>query len=171
MRLLLNRPTKGFTLIEFVILLLIIAILAIVININWPGSSLTLGAEATQLATDLRYTQALSMTQGQRYCLKISGGTYQILNSATGSPILLAFGNVTSILGNGISFGSISPSGSAMFVFDGAGIPYYSGSTTCNTANAQAATPLATSGSIPLTAGGQTRTILISAETGRVLVQ
>jgi prepilin-type N-terminal cleavage/methylation domain-containing protein len=171
MRLCLKRQLKGFTLIELVILLLIIAVLAVVVNINWPGSTLNLGAQTSQLATDLRYTQALSMTRGQRYCLKISGNTYQIVNSATGTAMVLAYGNLTATLGNGIAFGAISPGGSAMFVFDGSGIPYYSSSTTCNTTNAQAATALTGNGSIILSAGGQTRTILISAETGRVLVQ
>jgi type II secretory pathway pseudopilin PulG len=165
------RALKGFSLIELVVIILIIAILAIVVSTNWPGVTLNLGAQTEQLATDLRYTQALAMTQGQRYCLLISANTYTIINSTTSTSIKLALGNTTVTLGNGITFGAITPASTAMFVFDGKGVPYYTTNSVCNTTNAQAATTLTSTGSIPLTASAQTRTITLSPETGRVLVQ
>jgi MSHA pilin protein MshC len=166
-----RRSVKGFTLVELVVVIIVISVLAIVVNIQWPGTSLNLGAQTEQLASDLRYTQALAMTQGQRYCLKIAGSTYQIINSATNTAIILAFGNSSVTLGNSITFGAIVPASTSMFVFGGSGIPYYSTSSTCTTANALAATALSSNASIQLTAAGQTVTILISPETGRVLIQ
>lgn len=164
-----RRSIKGFTLVEFVITIMVISVLAVFITSNWPGRALNLGAQTEQLATDLRYTQSLSMTQGQRYCLIISGNSYQIVNSATGAAVALALGGSTETLDSNISFGAISPA--TMFVFDGMGVPYSSASGACNTANAQAATALASTATITLIAGGQSRTISISPETGRVLVQ
>jgi prepilin-type N-terminal cleavage/methylation domain-containing protein len=165
----LRRSGKGFTIIELVMVIMLISVSAIVVNIKWPGTSLNLGALTEQLANDLRFTQALSMTQGQRYCLTIASNTYQIVNSATGAAVVLAFGNSTVILGSGITFSTIVPANTALFIFDGNGASYYSTSTTCNAATAAAATALTTSASISLTASGQTRTILISPETGRVI--
>lgn len=166
-----NRSIQGFSLVELVILILIISVLAVVINITWPGSSLNLGAQTSQLASDLRYTQTLSMTRGQRFCLKISGSTYQVINSGTSTAVYLGSGKTTTTLDSGISFGTLAPSGAALYIYDGDGIPYTSTSTTCSAATAQAATALTANGSIPLIASGQTRTILISPDTGRVIIQ
>jgi hypothetical protein len=112
------------------------------------------------------------MTQGQRYCLKITSNTYQIISSATNTAIILAFGNSWVTLGNNISFGAMSPASTVLFVFDGQGTPYTTSSAACTTANAAAATALSgSSATIALTASGQTRTIFITPTTGSVSIQ
>jgi hypothetical protein len=119
----------------------------------------------------LRFAQAKSMTQGVRFCLVISGSTYQLVNSASSTAMTFAMGNTQATLGNGISFGTITPSGAAMIVFDGTGVPYYSTATSCTAANASAATALTSAASISLNTSSATKTISISHETGRILVQ
>jgi len=54
----------GFTLIEMVMMLILIGILAVVFVPRAPSKgSLTIAGQAQQLASDLRYVQALSMTR------------------------------------------------------------------------------------------------------------
>jgi MSHA pilin protein MshC len=167
-----NLPLKanGFTLIELVLVILLIGIISAVAFIKWPALSLNLKAQTEQLANDLRYTQALSMTQNQRYCLKISSNTYQIIASSTSGIVKLAAGNTTTTLSSGISFGTLVPAGTVLYIFDGKGVPYTSTSTTCTTANVNAATALTSTGSIPLNGGGQTQTVNITPETGRITI-
>jgi prepilin-type N-terminal cleavage/methylation domain-containing protein len=155
---------QGFTLLELMIVIVIMAILAIAPFFNWPGTSLNLEGQAQQLTQDIRYTQALSMSQAQRYRLVITAGTssYQILNSS-GAAVSFPSGSTTVTLGSGISFGTFTNLPNSLIVFDGKGIPY----TTTGTPG----TALATAATIPLQAGGSTKTVVVTPLTGRVNVQ
>lgn len=163
--------SKGFSLIELIIVIAILAVIGTVISLQWPGATINLEGRAAQLENDVRLTQSLSMTQGVRYCLVLSTSSYQIVNSNTGVTMVLALGSATANLGNNISFGTLVPAGLKLLVFDGKGVPYSSTSTTCNAANAAAATPLSTNASISLTTTGATETVVVSPETGRVITQ
>jgi prepilin-type N-terminal cleavage/methylation domain-containing protein len=163
------KTCDGFTLVELVITILIISVLAVSVLVQWPALTVSIGAQAEQIASDLRFAQTFSMSAGQRICFLISGNTYSLVASANAGPLTMSRGITSTALATNITFGSITPS--SMFVFDGQGVPYSSSSTTCNNANAQAATALTAAGSIVINGGGQTRTISISPETGRVIVQ
>jgi prepilin-type N-terminal cleavage/methylation domain-containing protein len=154
----------GFTLIELIIVIVIIAILAVIPFFNWPSTSLNLDGQAQQLANDIRYTQSLSMTKAQRYRLVITTGSssYQILNSA-GTAVRFASGNTTVTLASGISFGTLTNLPNSLIVFDGDGIPY--------TTTGSPGTALSANASIPLQAGGNTKTVVIVPLTGKVNVQ
>ena len=154
---------QGFTLIELVCILVLLGVLATGIYIQWPGAVISLGAQAHQLANDVRYTQALSMTKGQRYQLTITSSTaYQILNSS-GTAIVNTMGATTTALKSGVTFGTLSNLPNSLIVFNGQGIPYIDTSSP--------GTTLSTTASIPLVGGGVTKTIIISPQTGRVIVQ
>ncbi len=153
----------GFTLFELIIVIILMAILSLGVYLKWPGSSINLAAEAQQIANDIRYAQSLAMTNGQRYrFVKTSANTYQIVNNA-GTAIKLALGNTTMTLNSGISFGTLSNLPNSLIAFDGLGIPY--------TDTATPGTALSATATIALTASGDTVTISIAPETGRVLVQ
>jgi prepilin-type N-terminal cleavage/methylation domain-containing protein len=167
----LRHSLRGFSLIEVVIIVALVAILAVAANTSWMGLTINLDGQAEQMASDLRFAQVQSMTQGNRYCLVITGSSYQLINSASNTAMTFAMGNTSVTLGNGISFGTVTPSGAALFVFDGTGVPYYSTATSCSAANATAATALTSTASITLSTSSATKTISISPETGRVFVQ
>lgn len=152
----------GFTLLEFVIVIVMIGIMSVFALFQWQGSTITLEAQAQQLAEDLRYTQSLSMTKGQRYrWVKTSANSYQILNSA-GTPITFARGNTTITFTGNIVFGTLTNLPSNLVAFDGKGAPY--------TDTGSPGTALASTATIPLTADSETKTVSISPETGRVIV-
>jgi prepilin-type N-terminal cleavage/methylation domain-containing protein len=152
---------RGFTLIELIVVIIIISLLAVYVFSILPVPSLNLVTAATQLSDDIRYTQSLSMTKNQHYRLvKLSTDTYEILNSA-GTPIVLAQGT-TATLPSGVSFGAWTNLTNNLIAFDGRGIPYIDAAT---------ATPLASTATINFTATGGTITVLVSPQTGRVLVQ
>lgn len=153
----------GFTLLELVTLLVLLSIIAVWASPVWQSSPTETAAEAEQLLNDLRYTQALSMTQGERYFLFIqSSNTYQIRNAA-GTPIKLSFGNTTATLPSGMSFGTLGNLPNNLVAFDGRGAPYSS--------TGSGGTALASPATIPLTLGGSTSTVSISPVTGYGVLQ
>ncbi len=73
----------GFSLLEVVIVLMLIAILLVVAEPRWPNA-LLLEAQAQRLAQDIRYTQALAMNpdRGQSYTIRGSGRSYTIVDAS-----------------------------------------------------------------------------------------
>jgi len=158
-----DRYQKGFTLIELICVIILLGILSVGAYLQWPGSSINSGAQAQQVANDMRYTQALSMTKGKRYSFVItSSTTYQIQNSS-GTAIITAMGGTTTTLNTGLSFGTLSNLPNNLVTFDGNGIPYSTTGTP--------GTVLSATASIPITGGSITQTITITPMTGRILVQ
>jgi hypothetical protein len=114
---------------------------------------------AEQLAGDIRYTQSLAMTSGQRNRININlaAASYQITTSA-GVPVAHPATGSTAA----ISLGDVSLGGySGYIAFDGKGIPYTDVSGTL----------LGTPAIITLSSGGNTRQVVVSPQTGRVIVQ
>ncbi|SRR5579883_91457 len=154
---------KGFTVVELIIVLVVISILAVGAFISWPGRGINVYGQATQLANDVRYTQVLSMTKGQRYRLvKTSSTTYQIQNSS-GTAIIGAMGSTTVTLGTGISFGTLTNLPNSLIAFDGNGTPYVD--------TGSPGTALSSTATMPLTDGSNTNTVSITPQTGRVTIQ
>ncbi len=157
------QGVRGFTLIEFVIVIILMGIIGGAVTLIWPKSNINLGAQARQLASDLRYAQALSMSKDQRYrVVKLSSTTYQIQDS-TGTAITLPVGGTTVTLNSDITFGTLTNLPNSLVVFGGSGIPYSD--------TAIPGTALASTATIPLTNGTFTQTISISPQTGRIIVQ
>lgn len=158
----LTKKQSGFTLLELVIVIIVLSIISTVVLFNWPGMTVNVGGQAQQLANDIRYTQALAMSKGQRYYLiKQSSTTYQI-KSTSGSTVLLALGNTTMTLNSGITFGSFTNLPNNLIAFDGKGAPY--------TDTGSPGTALSSTATMALVSGSNTKTISISPETGRVTV-
>ncbi len=153
----------GFSLIELIIIIILVGILGVYATEKFPGSVVNLDAQAQELSNDIRFAQSLSMTKGQRYrFVKLSSTTYQILNAA-GSAVILGTGNNIITLNTGITFGTLSNLPNSLVAFDGNGTPYVD--------TALPGTTLTASASIPMTDGVNTKTVLISPETGRVSIQ
>ena len=123
--------------------------------------------QAEQLAGDIRYVQALAMTQGQRYIISFPSATsYRFLDSAGNPVVHPANGSNAAItLGAGVTVAlATAPAGNALG-FDGLGVPY-SVSMPAATFNG-ALTALAT---IKLTKDTENRSVTVTQETGRVTV-
>lgn len=158
-----NKMQKGFTLVEFVIVILLVTILSVMVVFSWQGSTITTEGQAQQVANDIRYAQSLAMTGGQRYrWVRVSATTYQVQNNS-GTPVMLALGSTTGTLSSGATFAAFTNLPSNLIAFDGQGTPY--------TDTGSPGTALSSSASIPVTAGEQTSTVVISPQTGRVIVQ
>lgn len=153
----------GFTLVELVAVILLLGILAFsVVPRFLDKGSIDVGAMAEQLAGDIRYTQSLAMTSGQRNRINLAAASYQITTSA-GVPVAHPATGSTAA----ISLGDVSLSGynppltNSYIAFDGKGVPYTN----------VAGTLLGTTATITLNAAGNTRQIAVSPQTGRVIVQ
>ena len=130
--------SKGFTIIELIIVIAIIGILAISINIgtNRVGS-IGIAAQAAQVAQDIRYTQSLAMAQHQKFRIYFCNPydtsdktVYQIIRDSDGTAVInptTGTSNHTD-LQTGIKFSSCSLSGRRL-VFDSLGTPYQGTST------------------------------------------
>jgi type II secretory pathway pseudopilin PulG len=153
---------QGFTLVELILVIIFVAILAIGAMARSPHTTLTLAAQADQLASDIRAAQSLSMTRGQRVCLNLTAASYRLTNTnctvtiahpVTGLAAPIALGtNITAALTN-------LPN--SYVEFDGRGQPFSLAGTTL----------LGAQGVVTLSANGQSRTVNITPQTGRVFVQ
>jgi prepilin-type N-terminal cleavage/methylation domain-containing protein len=157
------RQQHGFTLMEMVAVILLVSILSFAMISRMSNKGIELAAQVDQLAGDIRYTQSLAMTQGQRFRIDFNTGanTYQILTQAGGAvthPVTGGSGAIS--LGNGITYSAVS---NAVIVFDGLGRPY------SNTATP--GTLLGADAVITLVADGEMNSVRISPQTGRVVVQ
>ena len=162
-----SSRSYGYTLVELVAVIVIASILAISVIPRAPSqASLTLTARATQLASDIRYVQTLSMTNGQRYCLTLTPSSpysgYSLTTAASGCTTTVAHpGNLTQPIGVCGSTTCITAPALAngYLQFDGLGQPY----TAANTL-------LAANAVITLTDSGSSQTVTVVPTTGRVTV-
>jgi type II secretory pathway pseudopilin PulG len=142
-----TQKNLGFTLLELIIIIVIMGIVAFVVTIKFPGTSVNLKAQTEQLTNDIRYTQNLSMARNQHYRLVItSPTTYEVQNAVGTTDYSVTLGSgIASIAGDTI-------------IFNSKGVPYSDDST-----------PLASVQTFVLTnSGGETASASITPTTGRV---
>jgi MSHA pilin protein MshC len=155
----------GFTFRELITVLLVIGIVSAVALSRTDSGTLQLSTQAEQLAGDIRYVQALAMTQGQRYIISFPSATsYRFLDSAGNPVVHPANGSNAAItLGAGVTLAlqALSPAGNALG-FDGRGVPY--SVTTPATFNG----PLTAQASITLTKDAASRPTKVDYQTGNV---
>jgi prepilin-type N-terminal cleavage/methylation domain-containing protein len=157
------KSSAGFTLIEMIIVILIISILSVIVIVQLPTTPVNLAAAAEAFANDIRFTQALSMTKGQRFYLFTPSGTNYEIISRTGTPVMGGFGSVVINFPAGVSFGATTNIPNGTLEFDGRGTPYSD--------TALPGTPLTAAATIALVNGTQTMTITVNPQTGSVTVQ
>lgn len=150
---------NGFSLLELVTVLAIVGILAVVVAPRISATQgITLSAATAQLAANIRYTQSLAMSRGQRYRINFSPTGYQITDMG-GAPIVQPLTASTAAID--VSPAALSgynpPLTGGYVAFDGKGVPYI-----------DPATPLASSVTITLTSGADVGSVAIAPETGHV---
>ena len=149
---------QGFTLVELVSVLLLVAILSVVAIDQWQGSGINLSAQADQLVNDIRYTQFLAMNRGQRYRINFAADHYWITDA--GGTVTYPFpvnGASQVTLNSGITLSTTN----SFLVFDGNGAPYITATSP--------GTALSSNAVITLSADGMTSTLTVSPETGYVV--
>ena len=154
---------SGFTFVELVAIVVLVAILAFTAIPRYLNQgAIDVSAKADQLASDIRYTQSLAMTTGQRNRINLAAASYQITTSS-GTPLVHpATGSAAAIPLGGVSLSGYNPPLTNNYVaFDAKGVPYTDVAGTALTSNA----------SITLSESGSTRTVTVSPQTGRVAVQ
>jgi MSHA pilin protein MshC len=150
---------RGFSLLEVVIVLVMVGVLAVFAAPRVTTTqSITLPSLAAKLVANIRYTQSLAMSQGQRYRINFTATTYQITDMS-GTPIVqpLTAGAAAISVAPASLTGFNPPLTNNYVAFDSKGVPYIS-----------ATSQLAANATITLTAGSDTSSVVIAPETGRV---
>ncbi|MBI5450595.1 MAG: GspH/FimT family pseudopilin [Gammaproteobacteria bacterium] len=151
---------NGFTLIELVMVMVIIAVISVSIIARWPAATLKLDGQIRQLAADIRYTQSLAMTrQNMRYQIVFAAGNYA-LKDRVGTVIAQPSSGASQVT---LPATMTLSAPYSQIVFDSSGIPY--------TTTTLPGTALASTATVTLTQGSETRQLTISPETGRVALQ
>jgi len=83
------KQNSGFTMMELIIVMIILAIISAVTYIRWSESTTFLDQQTTLFASDLRYAQNLSVTRNERYRLEITfPNKYKILDNEGNSQVI-----------------------------------------------------------------------------------
>lgn len=142
--------------------MVVLSIVAAIASMRMPGDGINVGAQAEQLANDIRYTQSLAMSRGQRFRINFTAGNYQITDMSGVVPqVHPGTGQTAAVaLTPAVLSGYNPPLTNNYVAFDSLGVPYTAPTT------AQAALAILT-----LTSGGETITVRVAPQTGRVQVQ
>jgi Tfp pilus assembly protein FimT len=154
---------KGFTLVEIGIIIVLLGIIGIIVGTQFSEKSVNVTQQSKRLAADLRYMQNLAMTRNVRTRVNFSSSQYTLTELDGTTPIVHPGGpsNVVS-MPSGVVLSTANLANNYI-VFDGKGRPY--------TDNTDPGALLATTATITFTSGGNTATVTIAPETGRVRAQ
>lgn len=152
----------GFTLVELIIIIMLVAIVGVFVVIRMPNQgAMDLPNQASQVTNNIRYTQASAMSANMRYRFYFGANNYSvaIFNQTTGSETFIIFpiaNSTTVALVAGASFSK--PPTPDCFAFNGKGQP-------CDCVSGALIT---TDITVSLTMSGLTRDIIITAYTGYI---
>lgn len=152
---------RGFTLVELIVMITLISILAFAALGRMPSLTVNLGAQADQMAADIRYVQSLAQTSAQRHCIAFTAVNYYQVSSGNACATAVVMPDAANPvpLAAGITHAPIT---TALLVFNTLGQPF---------TDAAAATPLAAEAVITLNGAGESRTVRVTPQTGRARVQ
>src|SRR2546428_11221447 len=155
---------RGFTLRELLIVMVIVGIISAIALTRTGNDPLMLSTQVDQLAGDIRYVQALAMTQGQRYRINLTATGYTLTLANAGGTLVphpLTGSTAQTNWNSGVT-GTLPPTNlpNSLVAFDGRGIPYID--------NVATNVLVAGTATITLSKGGANQTVSITPQTGRV---
>jgi len=134
--------------------MVLLGVLTAIASMRMPGDGINVGAQAEQLASDIRYTQSLAMSRGQRFRINFAANSYQITDVSGATPITAAVTLAPTVLS-----GYNPPLTNSYLAYDSLGVPY-----------TDPTTALAAQVALTLTSGGEAITVRVAPQTGRVQV-
>lgn len=157
-----SKKQHAFTFIEFLLVVILIGIIAAIAVPRWATSP-SLDAQTQQLLADLRYTQMLAITHGQRFRLNFTlPSSYGITNLVGIAVPNISTGANTITLPTGVTISGLTNLPNNLVAFDENGIPY---------SDSAAITALTANAIITLDYNGMTRSIVITQQTGSMVAQ
>ncbi|MBI3775352.1 MAG: type II secretion system protein [Gammaproteobacteria bacterium] len=113
----------GFTLLELIATMLILAVLTVTVSMRWSATDSTIAYQADLLARNLRHVQMLAMTWGQSLHVTGAGASYlvvcvtgtpsppcnasPVIDPATGSALSVTLSNNASVSPTTVEFDSL----------------------------------------------------------------
>ena len=155
------RLMAGFTLIELVVVMLLLGVLTAWVSMRASTTDMDVITQAEQLAADIRYTQSLSMSRGQRYRVNFTASSYLITDMSGAAQAHPGTGLRAPIsLGTTVLSGYNPTLTNNYVAFNSSGVPYIS-----------ATAILAGVATLTLTGSGNTNQVSVAPDTGRVKLQ
>jgi len=156
---------RGFTLRELLIVIVLVGIISAIALTRTGNDPVMLSTQVDQLAGDIRYVQALAMTQGQRYRINLTATGYTLTLADAGGTLVphpVTGSTAQTNWNSGVTV-ALPPTNlpNSLVAFDGRGIPYTDNVATIALGAAITAT-------ITLSKGGASQSITITPLTGRV---
>ena len=150
-----NRKS-GFTLVETVVMIAVLGVLAIVAIQIVPNLSRSrLDVAAKQVTSDIELARQMAQTKGQTSGVKfVSGGSYTAYLGTTATPIKSPLTKADMVILLSSNYPGVSISSNYVVEFNRFGQPTTGGG-----------------GSVTLTDGTSTKTVTITANTGKVTQQ
>ncbi len=147
-----SEPSRGFTLVELIIIITVAGILAV---FAIPSSSSgDVDNAARQVMTDLRHAQSMASTTTRTHRFRNTNNhTYQVIDTTTNQPILSPHTNQSYNVDFDTYYDGVTFGGNYQVDFDAAGAP------TAGTT------------SLIVQGGGRTKTIIVTATTGFIYIQ
>jgi len=158
-----NIKQNGFTIVELIVVITIVAIISVIAVPRFITTP-NLDGQTQQLLSDLRYTQMLAITHGQRFRVNFTSSTTYTITNTSGTAVANPSTNGNTITFTGGVTMSLPPTNlpNNLVAFDENGIPY---------TDSAATTALAANATITLTRNGINRSIVITQKTGSMIAQ
>ena len=160
-----QKTIRGFTIIEVAMVIVIVGIMAALTIPRFNTFySIKLSGAAKKVTSDIRYTQQLAVTRHENYNINFSPNGYTVTRVLGGFAIdPFTRGNFNINFNSDPQYGGIAAAttfGGGILQFDWEGVP-------CNSAGA----PLVSDNNITLSYQGNTRTLIVTRDTGRIVIQ
>jgi len=119
-----KSKSKGFSLVELVIIFAIIAITIFYLLFRWPGGAINASYEANQLSNYIRATEQYAMARAMQLRIMLTTVGYQIYYSRDITNLTIASDNISYPTGIRMCGCGSYGSGTCYIMFDVNGLPY-----------------------------------------------